>query len=237
MSTSAGYRIDDRYLSGDYLEKNPTFHVERAEFKAGLVSGILQKNKVDVRRICDVGCGAGEVLSLLAASFRPAPECHGYELSPQGFELCKLRETENVRFFHANLFDTHEQYELALCLDVFEHVEDPFTFLRSLRSHAAKFVFHIPLDMNAQMVLRGGPIMHVRRKLGHLHYFSKDSALALLKETGYVIVDHQYTPSAIYRPRNMAARIASVPRQIARRLLGDLGVRLTGGYSLLVLAE
>jgi SAM-dependent methyltransferase len=237
VSTSAEYRIDERYLSGDYLEKNPTFHVERAEFKAGLVSGILQQHQIDARRICDVGCGAGEVLSLLAASWRPGAEFHGYELSPQGFELCRRRENENVSFFHRNLFDTDEQYDLALCLDVFEHVEDPFSFLRSLRSHAEKFVFHIPLDMNAQMVLRGSPIMHVRRKLGHLHYFSRDSALALLKETGYVIVDHQYTPSAIYRPKSMAARIASVPRQIAKRLLGDLGVRLTGGYSLLVLAE
>ena len=35
--------LDDRYTSGEYLEKNPTFHIERADFKAGLVSGILKK--------------------------------------------------------------------------------------------------------------------------------------------------------------------------------------------------
>ena len=38
--------LDDRYTSGEYLEKNPTFHIERADFKAGLVSGILKKNSV-----------------------------------------------------------------------------------------------------------------------------------------------------------------------------------------------
>lgn len=237
MSNAAAYRIDDRYISGDYLEKNPTFHIERADFKADLVAGMLKRHGIEAKRICDVGCGAGEVLNLLSVMISSGSELHGYELSPQGFELCRQREKEGLKFFNCNLFECDEQYDLALSLDVFEHVEDTFSFLRDLRKHARKFVFHIPLDMNAQMVLRGSPIMHVRRKLGHLHYFSRDSALSLLKETGYTIVDDQYTPAAIHKPKTLAAKIVRLPRQIAKLLLGDLGVRLTGGYSLLVLAE
>lgn len=237
MTNVGEYRLDERYTSGDYFEKNPTFHVERADFKAGLIRGILQRNGVEPKRICDLGCGAGEVLSLLSGMLPSVKELDGYELSPQGFELCQQRAKENLRFHNFNLFDCNERYDLGISMDVFEHVEDPFTFLRQFKKHADKFVFHIPLDMNAQMVLRGSPIMHVRRKLGHLHYFSKDSALALLRDTGYTILDHQYTPSAIHKPKSLSAKVASIPRQLAKLLLGDLGVRLTGGYSLLVLAE
>lgn len=237
MSDELANNIDDRYLSGDYLEKNPTFHVERADFKAGLVAGILKRNRVEPGRVCDLGCGAGEVLNLLTTLIPSTREFHGYELSPQGYELCRKREKERLTFFHQNLFESHEHYDLGISMDVFEHVEDPFSFLRHFRKHANKFVFHIPLDMNVQMVLRGSPIMHVRKKLGHLHYYSKDTALALLRETGYSILDHEYTPASIHKRHRLSARAASFPRQISKLLLGDFGVRLTGGYSLLVLAE
>lgn len=229
-------QLDDRYKSGDYLDKNPTFHVERAEFKAGNVVAMLQKHKIPASRICDLGCGAGEVLRLMSEMLPNAQELHGYELSPQGIEMCRQREGGNVRYFQQNLLETSEKYSVGISMDVFEHVEDPFAFLRGFLKHADHFVFHIPLDMNAQMVLRGTPIMHVRRKLGHLHYFNKDTAIALLKETGYTIIDSQYTPSAIYRTSRLSARIAAIPRMVCKAILGDFGVRMTGGYSLLVLA-
>ena len=229
--------LDDRYTSGEYLNRNPTFHVERAEFKARLVAGILGRHRIEPKRICDLGCGAGEVLNLLSGMIPTATELHGYELSPQGFELSRQRQKEGLSFFNQDLFATTEKYELGISMDVFEHVEDPFTFLREFRKHAMKFVFHIPLDMNVQMVLRGKPIMSVREKLGHLHYFSKDSALALLRETGFTIVDYEYTPSSIYKPNRFSGKVAGIPRMISKAIMGDFGVRLIGGYSLLVLAE
>lgn len=229
--------IDERYLSGDYLDKNPTFHVERAQFKASLVAAILQRNGIKPRTLCDLGCGAGEVLRLLCDAIPSVEIVHGYELSPQGYAMCQQRQYPKLKFFNLSLFETQERYDLGITLDVFEHVEDPFSFLRNFRQHAQNFVFHIPLDMNAQMVLRGSPIMNARRTLGHLHYFSKDSALALLRETGYEIIDHQYTPSSIHKPKTIKAKLAKIPRQIAKAALGDFGVRLTGGYSLLVIAK
>jgi len=229
--------LDERYTSGEYLEKNPTFHIERADFKAGLVASIVKKHFIEPKRICDLGCGAGEVLNLLATIIPSAADLHGYELSPQGFELCQSRARLGLKFFNQSLFETTEQYDLGISMDVFEHVEDPYSFLRQFKRYAGKFVFHIPLDMNAQMVLRGTPIMKARKRLGHLHYFSKDSAIALLRETGYKILDHEYTPSSIHKPDRLSQKLASIPRRMAKSFLGDFGVRLTGGYSLIVLAE
>ena len=49
-----------------------------------------------------------------------------------------------------------------LCIDVFDDVENCFSFLRDLRSRGNALIFHIPLDMNVQMVIRSAPILMVR---------------------------------------------------------------------------
>ena len=52
--------LDNRYTTSEFLLKKTTFHVERADFKAKLIAGILKKNGVQPSRICDLGCDAGE---------------------------------------------------------------------------------------------------------------------------------------------------------------------------------
>lgn len=237
MSYPTSDAIADRYTSGDYLEKNPTFHVERAEFKSGNVLKMLAMHEISPRQVCDVGCGAGEVLRLLVERLQPPEQCHGYELSPDGFRLCQERRQSGLQFFNSNLFETDQIYDLVLCLDVFEHVDDPLAFLRSLKRHGRQFVFHIPLDLNAQSVLRGSPLLHVRNKLGHLHYYTKGTALATLRDGGYDIDDSFYTPASLHRPGRVSAYLAMLPRALAYAIHQDFGARLFGGYSLMVLAH
>jgi hypothetical protein len=120
---------------------------------------------------------------------------------------------------------------------VFEHVPNYIEFLQDLRRKARFKVFHIPLDMSAQWVMRGRPILLEREQAGHLHYFMKDTALAALRDSGYEVVDWTYTAGAIDNPRSIKARLASWPRRLMMNLSRDFTVRLLGGYSLLVLAK
>jgi hypothetical protein len=128
-------------------------------------------------------------------------------------------------------------FDLLLCLDVLEHVEDYFGFLRGLRGKATHNIFHIPLVLSAQWVWRADPIMRERQQAGHLHYFTKETALATLRDTGYDVVDWFYTAGAIANPRSVKARLASWPRRLLSGINQDWVVRVLGGYSLLVLAK
>jgi hypothetical protein len=119
-------------------------------------------------------------------------------------------------------------------LDVFEHVRDPFTFLEDARRHARHFVFHIPLDLSALTVLREAPLMHARRKVGHLHSYTKELALETLRECGYTLIDSRYTEAFAM---GQASKLAALPRRLAYAINKDLGVRLLGGETLLVLAS
>jgi hypothetical protein len=153
-------------------------------------------------------------------------------------ELSRKRENERLHFHCEDLIQADTPpFDLLLCIDVFEHVPDYIGFLRDLRTKAHHKIFHIPLDMSAQWVLRGRPIMLEREQAGHLHYFMKDTALGALLDTGYEVLDWVYTPGANDNPRSMKARLAKWPRQLMMTLAQDFTVRMLGGYSLLVLAK
>jgi hypothetical protein len=130
-------------------------------------------------------------------------------------------------------------YDLVLMLDVFEHVPDYLGFLRAALRKGSHFVFHIPLDLHVQGLLRDVQIS-ARDRLGHLHYFSKATALRTLEDVGYRILACRYTAGALeLRSAHQGLRttLASIPRRMLFRLSPDLTVKLFGGYSIMVLAE
>jgi SAM-dependent methyltransferase len=224
------------YLDGSYVESNPTYHTEDSPWKAGQVLRMLRKHDLWPRSVCEVGCGAGEVLKQLQRHFPDGTTFHGYEISPQAFALCRQRENDRLHFSCADLLakDT-DPFGLLLCLDVLEHVEDYMGFLRKLRPRAAYKVFHVPLELSAQNVLRCAPIVVGRTTAGHLHYFMKETALLTLQDTGYQVVDWFYTPCCD-RGAGLKSWLAWWPRRLLALAGPDLAARLLGGYSLLVLA-
>ena len=226
------------YLDGDYLEKNPLYHVADSPWKASQILKMLGRHDLEPASICEVGCGAGEILRQLQLQMPAGVRFSGYEISPQAFELCKQRQNEHLLFYCEDLLskDT-EPFDLLLCIDVFEHVEDHLGFLRKLRYKGVHKIFHIPLDITANAIVRGKPFVVWRQELGHLHYFTKDTALLTLEETGYEIVDFFYTPGGIERAETIKQQVAKLPRRVLAAINQDFAVRTLGGYSLLVLAR
>ena len=227
------------YLDGRYLAQNPDWHESDSGWKAKQVAQMLNEHRLQIRSVCEVGCGAGEVLRRLYEELGEAPNMVGYEVSPQAYELCKTKEANNLSFVLGDALEQKERFfDLVMAIDVFEHVEDCFGFLRKLRSQGTYKVFHIPLDLSVQSILRPKALMRLRRTVGHIHYFTKDLALALLKDTGYDILDARYTKGSLEVPaRGWKANMMKLPRALLFRASPDLAPRLLGGFSLLVLAK
>lgn len=231
------------YLDGTYLANTGgTWNTDDCPFKARYIAEILARNGLRPASVCEVGCGAGEILNQLATvhASQSAPEARffGYDIAPTAIEMAQARASERVQFFHRDLFETDAHFDLMLTIDVIEHVEDYFAFLRKLRDRASHHVFHIPLEMSSQMVAQGAPLMWARRAVGHIHHFNKDTAVAALEDTGYEVIDYLYTPGYAQLPMNSLKRaIARLPRKLLFPLKPDLAVRLLGGYSLMALAR
>jgi SAM-dependent methyltransferase len=221
------------YNDGCYLSKNPGWHENDATWKASQVLSLLSDRELRPTSIVDIGCGTGGVLEAIAGELN-GTRLVGYDPSSQAIGL--VERSDKVELRVGTPQDIHDHYDLLLSLDVFEHVEDYIGFLRSLRPIADWFMFHIPLDASAQSVARERPLLAVRSTVGHLHYFTRGTALASLETAGFEIVcDRLLFPKDAPR-RRMKTRIANIPRDLGRRLRPQLSARILGGSTLLVLA-
>ncbi len=226
------------YNDGTYFEQNPTWHEEDSQWKAKQIKKIIEKNALNPNKICEIGCGAGEILNQLSEQYEEK-EFYGYEISPQAFELCKKKSKTNLTFLLQDLLDKNTEYfDIVMAIDIFEHVEDYFGFLRKLKEKAEYKIFHIPLDLSVQTVFRSSPIIKGRISVGHIHYFTKETALETIKDTGYEIIDYFYTAGSLeLSKQGWKANLLKIPRKLAFMVNKDLTVRILGGYSLLVLAK
>jgi SAM-dependent methyltransferase len=221
------------YNDGRYFSKNPGWHESNAAWKASQVLSLLSERDFRPTSIVDIGCGTGGVLDVIAGALS-GTRLVGYDLSAQAIAM--VERSDRVELKVGTPHDVHEHYDLLLSLDVFEHVEDYLGFLRSLQPIADWFVFHIPLDISAQSVMREQPLLAVRSSVGHLHYFTRATALASLQTAGFEIVcDRLLHPSDI-PGRRVKTRLANMPRSVGRHLRPQLSARILGGSTLLVLA-
>ncbi len=226
------------YSDGTYLENNENWHVEDSPWKAGKVLNIIRKNNLRPATVCEIGCGAGEILNQLHSKMENDIEFFGYEISPQAYSLAITRQKKRLNFLLRDLLQEESTFDLLLVIDIIEHIPDYYGFLSQIRSKAEYKIFHIPLDLSVQTVWRLKPILIGRRNVGHIHYFIKDTALAALRDTGYTIIDYSYTAGMIEAPgKSLASKLLSWPRRILFGINQDFASRVLGGYSLLVLAK
>jgi SAM-dependent methyltransferase len=222
------------YTDGYYLSKNPGWHEKDAAWKATQVLSLLNDRDFRPESIVDIGCGTGGVLEAIADALNGI-RLVGYDPSPQAIKM--IERSDGVELRVGTPKDVHEHYDLLISLDVFEHVEDYIGFLRSLRPIADWFMFHIPLDISAQSIVREMPLLTVRSSVGHLHYFTRGTAIATVETAGFeVVCDRLLFPNDMLN-RRLKTRIANIPRNIGRHLRPELSARILGGSTLLVLAS
>ena len=229
--------LEEVYITGEYLQKNPTWHVEESPWKADQIMRLMARNSLIPQTICEVGSGAGEVLKQLQQRMDPKCTFLGYEISPQAFELSQSRANDRLHFKLSDINEEDVFFDVILVLDVVEHVEDCFGFLRSIKAKSTYKIIHLPLDLSVQSLLRPNGLVDVRQAYGHIHYFNKNVALAMLKDVGYEVIDYFYAPRSIGLADTLLKKVLIPPRVLFFSLRKDLAVRVLGGYSLLALVK
>ncbi|SJM29741.1 class I SAM-dependent methyltransferase [Mesorhizobium delmotii] len=221
------------YESGRYWSVISDFHDDHGQPKAERVHDLIRG--LPINSILDIGCGSGRALMTLCNMTRA--KGYGIDLSPEPIAFAnQYYANDQVGYAVADLGAVSgTTYDLVMLLDVFEHVDDYLGFLRSVRPLGRYFAFSIPLDMNVTSILFGG-YMRARKMVGHLHYFTKESALATLEYAGFKVIGYRYADPGI-QYGSAGGLLASCLRVAARQLSHDVETRLFGGNGIFVLAE
>lgn len=229
----------DIYSDGTYRSIHPSWHAPDAAWKADQIVALMTRHGIKPRTVCDVGCGSGDIVIRLRDSLAPDVSYFGYEPSSDAFEICSAKAGPRVQFMNDDVL-AHESahFDVALAIDVMEHVNDYSTFLEGFRRVAQWKILHVPLDLSAPNVMRRRALPRKAMELGHLHFFTADLALEAMRNAGYAIRACAYTPShETLTAREGWTGALRVPRRALARVDADLAARLLGGFSLLVLAQ
>jgi 2-polyprenyl-3-methyl-5-hydroxy-6-metoxy-1,4-benzoquinol methylase len=90
--------------------------------------------------------------------------CWGADISPQAIDLCGSRANEKLHFFLGDLTKISDRFfDLILVLDVIEHLEHYFSFLRNIKERAHYKIFQTPPEISVQTVLRVTPLIRTSK--------------------------------------------------------------------------
>jgi SAM-dependent methyltransferase len=190
----------------------------------------------------DIGCGVGQILFELSQdSYFSDTTFVGYDVSPHAIDIASKRKTPKLTYRQIDLLDHGytESFDVLLVIDVVEHIRDCYGFLEKCKAKASFKVFHFPLDLHVSGLIRN-TYMRSRYTVGHLHYFTADHVTAILRDTGYEILESTYTSAALdlYRLHpSIWKALANVPRSVVSWASTRVAARLFGGYSFLILAR
>ena len=229
--------MDNIYNNEKYLSNNPDWHQKDSPYKFSLIQKIIKRNNIIFDNCADIGCGAGYVTEFLAKNYLES-KFVGFDNSSDAKNFWKNRtKLKNLIYKNRNIKKNDKSFDIIICLDVFEHVEDYFCFLKNLKISGDKFIFNIPLDMSVMKLLTNG-IKLARTEVGHLHYFSEYTAIQTLKDCGYNIKDSFLAPAFVHTmPRNLR-QLAVLPFRFLTLAFGkSWGAKIFGGQSLVVFAE
>jgi len=234
----------DVYQGEEYLENNPNWHIEDSPWKAAQVKKLLDRNKINAKTFCEVGCGAGEILVQLAKNLPEDNQFVGYDISDKLYSFWEPRTVKDkIEFHNKDFFDDSDIYDCLMMIDVVEHIPNDMDFLQKLKARGEYKVFNIPLEISALRALFPNKFVESRKKYGHVNYYNPEVFLYILEhEVGFEVVDYFLAPGAIDLANTTTSispvsKMLRIPRIILSKFSPKFTARLLGGYSLFVLAK
>ncbi len=224
--------------NSEYFRLKTDWDIGDSPWKAKYAFDILKKNNINPKTITEVGCGVGEILLNMDQLYNdPSMRYEGYDIAIDAIKIAKIKERENIKFFNEDLTKKETFTDVLLMIDVFEHVPDYLGFVEDCSKRAKYKVYHIPLDVHMSSLLRG-KMIDARNAVGHLHYYTKETALATLVDTEQKVIDYFYTHGNIKTPKkSFKMKLGNIARKVLFSIAPDFTVKLIGGYSLMVITE
>jgi predicted TPR repeat methyltransferase len=229
----------DIYNNGDYEKQNPSWFSADSPYKARLIAQMIRKNALNPASICEVGCGNGSIIKELSTEFT-ATQFLGIDISEQAIKYAHSESNERIKFVVADILHYENwpelSFDLILAIDLIEHLENYFAYLRKINSSGAYTILHIPLDLSVWTLFREKMLIESKDRVGHIHNFTESFIRSVLEDLGLKIIDSEYTlPN--YQPQGTKAKFVFQLRKLLFKMNKRFCSKTIGGLSILILCK
>lgn len=143
--------------------------------------------------ILEAGCGEGHVAAFMQKKIEGVL-IDAFDISEKVIREAE-EEYSGIHFFVHNIYDGQggKQYDLIVCSEVLEHMEQPKNGIRNLMKNGEKFIFSVPHEPVWRMmnVARGKYIRDFGNTPGHIQHFTKKSFYRMLTECGLEVIQYE----------------------------------------------
>lgn len=164
-------------------------------------------------RVLDLGCGEGSTLAFLKDRGLARWTC-GVDISAPALERAKASGVDLVvqgGLDELSFPIERDSLDVVLCLDILEHLADPWATVRSVARLLKPGGILIASIPNVQTLRVLAPLLVGRWEYkdcgimdrGHLRFFTRRSAIALLEQAGLVISGGRPLTEPHWLPRSL----------------------------------
>ncbi len=179
------------YAFAEDQSGNPIVGFFREIWESGKVRSFQKTVGPGKKRILDVGCGEGRVLSLLKKYGPPDWELRGVDFDQKAVDRCRQRgfaaEVKRIEDFRPN-----EKFDTVIMFQLIEHVDDPVAVSKQVRkilNPGGYFILETPNP--------AGLDYHWFKKSywGHYHFprhwnlFTREKLRKMLTEAGFSVTE------------------------------------------------
>ena len=188
-----------------YHQKNNKYHsvIRRNNFTYFYILQFLHSHDINrfgtMRKVLDIGCGVG-TMSLYLASL--GAEVTGIDISERAISLSKDAQKslgiKNVSFHHGDITAARGIFDLVICLEVIEHIEDDGKMLDEIRSHLKKggrLFLSTPSRENVLYTL--GFYKKFDTEVGHCRRYTMDELHTLVSHHGFQVIAQKKVESPL----------------------------------------
>jgi SAM-dependent methyltransferase len=229
---------DKPHTSAINISKFSSIEDGDSDFKVSHTLSLIQKHKLNLDKLLDVGCGKGRTTFLLSRNLNIPAD--GIDISEVAIQHARENYiSAGIRFLNISVEQYHFHASLGVVFNVIENVDDYIGFLKQCHGKADLWIFNIPLKMTAIGVIRSSQLLN-REFWGQLHYFSKKTAEATLAYCGYEIIESILVPTSSYwvkKHPSIRNFLVALPKLLLFFLNKSFCTKLIGGATLFVLAR